>query len=61
MGQQREGRRGTTRESGDRGQGQRRVGGGRGNGRLDIGVNLVAALQRQEWIGLSWRSVWDKG
>ena len=59
-GQQRDGRKGTTEENGARGQG-RRMGGGRGNGRLSMGVNLVAALQRQEWIGLSWRGVWDKG
>ena len=44
-----------------RGQGQRKVAGGNGNRKLGIGVNLVAALQRMEWIGLSWRSIWDKG
>ena len=43
------------------GQGKRKVAGGNGNRKLGIGVNLVAALQRMEWIGLSWRSIWDKG
>ena len=34
----------------------------KGGRRVGIGINLVAALQRMgEWIGSSWRSVWDMG
>ena len=37
---------------------------GAGNGRkmkLSIGINVVAALQRNEKIGLSWRGIWEDG